>query len=67
MVGTYEKKSPSARWSEETMSKAIMSVIFGNVEFRRAADRFKVPHTMLQNLIANIRLRHALGTCEAII
>jgi hypothetical protein len=42
-VGNYKKKSRSPRWSEETISKAIMSVIFGNVGIRKIADLFKVP------------------------
>jgi hypothetical protein len=67
MVRRYEKKIPSPKLSEISMHDITRIVIFGYVWIRWVADIFKMLYTVLQNIIANIRLRQSYGHLRTLI
>jgi hypothetical protein len=52
-----KNKSSSAKLSSRSISKAVSSVIYGNVAVR-SADHVRVQYTKLQDLIAKILDMH---------
>jgi hypothetical protein len=55
MVRRYRKKSTSSKWPVESMFNVERRETFGKVGILRAADRFKMPNTKLQNLISKTK------------
>lgn len=56
MVRNYMRKGNHLKWSEDDMSRAISSVLRGDLGIRAAAGNFNIPVTTLQNRVASSRL-----------
>jgi hypothetical protein len=67
MVREYKEKKPSPKWSSfESMSKALGSVMIGDIRMRRAAGIFRVPYTTLRYRIQEIYVVLVLVACEVV-
>ena len=51
MVSHYKRKTDRGKWSPKSMKLAIDAVVRGEVGYRKAADSFHIPQTILEGRV----------------
>lgn len=51
MVRNYVRKTQRQSWSTESMHQAVLSVINGNMGYKKAAEQFLIPQTTLERYV----------------